>query len=160
MMELSITLATARDAPLVTELVLDLTAEIAARCEGVTFQRDAALTGALCAEWLAAGIYTVLLAQVHGHTVGLAAFSETHALYAGGKIGVLQECYVVPDARACGVGKRLLDEAVALAARRGWACMELCTPPLPEFAGAIEFYRGAGFVPVGGRKMRRQRVAA
>lgn len=159
-MNLSITLAELQDVQLVAGLVLDLTDEIVARCEGVKFQRDMVLTGALCADWLASGIYTVLLAHAEGRAVGLAAFSETHALYAGGKIGVLQECYVVPDARGHGVGKRLLDEAVALAGQRGWVCMELCTPPLPEFAGAIEFYRGAGFVPVGGRKMRRQPFAA
>ncbi len=155
-MSVSIALAKSVDAQVVSALVLDLTDEIVARCDGVSFRRDAALTAGLCADWLASGIYTVLLAYAGDRAVGLAAFSETHALYAGGKIGVLQECYVVPDCRGMGVGRRLLDQAMVLADQRGWACMELCTPPLPQFAGAIEFYRGAGFVPVGGRKMRRQ----
>ena len=154
-MILEIKHAAVHDAPLIATLVQELTAEITAACEGVQFHGDGELTSALCAGWLADGRYLVALAYADGRPAGVITAAESYALYAGGKIGIVQECYVRPAYRAHGVGRALMDAMLALAPRRGWAAMELCTPPLPQFARAIEFYQQHGYVPVGGRKMRR-----
>ncbi|WP_373888325.1 GNAT family N-acetyltransferase [Massilia sp. YMA4] len=71
---------------------------------------------------------------------GVITVTESHALYAGGRIGIVQECYVGPAYRSHGVG----------------AALELCTPPLPRFERTLAFYQRHGLVPVGGRKMRRR----
>lgn len=154
-MDVSIKTACVEDAPLIAALVLELTGEITAACQGVQLAGDHALTAGLCAEWMADQRYLVLLAYVEGQAAGVITAAESYALYAGGKIGIVQECYARPARRAQGVGQALMDAMLALAAQRGWAAVELCTPPLPQFARAIEFYQRHGYVPVGGRKMRR-----
>ena len=97
-----------------------------------------------------------LIAYVGKKPVGVVTIAETYALYAGGKIGIIQECYVSPEQRSQLVGDALLNGALLLAKANGWACMELCTPPLPEFKKTVDFYVRHDFVPVGGRKMRLQ----
>ena len=84
----------------------------------------------------------------------VATISETYALYAGGKIGIIQEFYVIPEFRSSGVGSKLLDAIRIHGVNRNWSCIELCTPPLPEFERTVAFYQTNGLLPVGGRKMR------
>lgn len=144
------------EAPIVAALVMELTAEISLKCEGTKFQQDPVLTTGLCVEWMRDNRYRVLLAYAGDEAVGVLTIAETYALYAGGKIGVIQECFVSASHRGQGVGRQLIQAALATGAELGWACTELCTPPLPQFEQTIEFYQQHGFVPVGGRKMRRQ----
>jgi GNAT superfamily N-acetyltransferase len=148
--------AVAADAGIVAALVQELTDEIMRACDGPPFRYDAAATAALCAQWIDDGRYTVLLAWVDDRPAGVITVAESHALYAGGKIGIVQECYAVPDYRSHGVGSALVERVQALAPARGWAALELCTPPLPQFERTLAFYRRHGLLPVGGRKMRRQ----
>ncbi|AVR94875.1 GNAT family N-acetyltransferase [Pseudoduganella armeniaca] len=148
--------AAAADAAIVAALVRELTDEIVRTCDAPPFQYDAAATAALCAQWMDDGRYTVLLAFVDERPAGVVTVAESHALYAGGKIGIVQECYVAADYRSHGVGSALLEGVQALAPGRGWAALELCTPPLPQFERTLAFYQRHGLVPVGGRKMRRQ----
>jgi ribosomal protein S18 acetylase RimI-like enzyme len=158
-LSIRIVLATPEDAVKVASLVTALTQEI---CEVMNdhtqFNHNVALIQQLCRSWIEENSYTVLLAYVDGENapVGMAAIAQTHALYAEGKIGVIQECYVAPAYRNRAVGGALLDASFALAPQKEWVCMELCTPPLPEFARSLDFYQKHGFKPVGGRKMRRK----
>ncbi|MFC3108969.1 GNAT family N-acetyltransferase [Undibacterium arcticum] len=156
-MNLQIKTANPNDALVVASLVMDLTTEICFRCnDQKQFHRDTALTSDLCALWISDNCYTALIAYAHEKPIGVATIAESYALYAGGKIGIIQEFYVAPDHREQGVGNKLIDVALSLAAERDWACMELCTPPLPEFKQTIDFYQKYDFISVGGRKMRRQ----
>ena len=84
----------------------------------------------------------------------MASMTENFALYAQGKIGTVQEFYVEPDYRSSGVGANLMDAVKAHAKAHHWACIELCTPPLPQFNGSLCFYQSQGLAAVGGRKMR------
>lgn len=154
-LSLPVTKASATHAPVIASLVTALTREICDRINDQSqFEHREALTAQLCARWIDEGIYTVLLAWSGDQAVGVVTIAESHALYAEGKIGIIQECYVVPAYRNQSAGSALLEAALALAPQRGWACMELCTPPLPEFANALAFYQRHAFKPVGGRKMR------
>lgn len=154
-MSLRITPATSGHAAVIASLITALTHEICDRCNDQShFQHNEALTAQLCARWIGESIYTVLLAWSGDRAVGVVTIAESHALYAEGKIGIVQGCYVVPAYRNQSAGSALLEATLRMAGERGWACMELCTPPLPEFAGALAFYERHAFVPVGGRKMR------
>jgi GNAT superfamily N-acetyltransferase len=158
-LSIQIVLAAPDDAAAVASMVAALTREICVVMNDDTqFNHNLTLTEELCRSWIGEGIYTVLLAYLDGENVpvGVAAIAQTHALYAAGKVGVIQECYVAPAYRNRAVGGALLNAAFALAPQKGWVCMELCTPPLPEFARSLDFYRKYGFKPVGGRKMRRR----
>ena len=154
-MEWQLKTATADDAPAVAALVVALTAEITQKCQGVQLEDNLTATTLLCRTWLGDGRYAALLACVDGEPVGVVTFTESYALYAGGKICIIQECYVAPAFRALGVGKALLEGARSAAEERGCACLELCTPPLPEFQRSLEFYQQHAYKAVGGRKMRR-----
>lgn len=154
-MNFHIKTATSDDAPDVAALVTALTMEICQRCNDHSqFENKEALTAQLCARWMDEGVYKALIAYDETRAVGVVTIAESYALYAGGKIGIIQECYVTPERRSARLGEALLKAALSLAQANGWACMELCTPPLPEFARTIDFYAGHDFVPVGGRKMR------
>jgi GNAT superfamily N-acetyltransferase len=154
-LSLRITQATSGHAALIASLITALTREICDRCNDQSqFAHNETLSSRLCARWIDEGIYTVLLAWNGDQAVGVVTIAESHALYAEGKIGIIQECYVLPAYRNRAAGTALLETALGMARERGWACMELCTPPLPEFANALEFYKRHAFVPVGGRKMR------
>ena len=48
-----------------------------------------------------------------GEPVGVLTLTETFALYAGGRYGVIDELYVVPECRSRGVGRGLLDAALS-----------------------------------------------
>lgn len=154
---LKIKTASPNDSSVVASLLIELTSEICFRCgDKKQFQRDEALITDLCARWLKDNCYTALIAYTHEKPVGVVTIAESYALYAGGKIGIIQEFYVSPDHRLQRVGDKLINAAMSLAAGRGWVCMELCTPPLPEFRQTIDFYQKYDFIPVGGRKMRLQ----
>jgi GNAT superfamily N-acetyltransferase len=138
-------------------MVKALTDEIIARTGEPHFHVDLAQTSARCREFLETGRYVVLLAceAASSRAVGFAALCESHALYAEGTFGILQEFYVAPHIRSAGVGRTLVDAAAKHARSRGWKRLELCTPPLPEFERTLAFYERNGFVVTGGRKMKR-----
>jgi GNAT superfamily N-acetyltransferase len=145
------------DAAAIAGMVKALTDEIITRTGEPHFHVDIPQTTARCRGYLESGRYTVLLAcdEVPDNAVGFAAFCESHALYAEGAFGIVQEFYVAPEARSTGVGRQLVDAAAEHARRREWKRLELCTPPLPEFDRTLAFYERNGFVVTGGRKMKR-----
>ncbi|QGZ42950.1 GNAT family N-acetyltransferase [Pseudoduganella flava] len=136
-------------------MAVALTEEIS-RLMGVRqFDLDATASARLCEQLLAEGRYFALLAFRDGAAVGFAGMSEGHSLYAGGAIGTIQELYVAPSGRSAGVGAALLEAVAALARQRDWRRLEVCTPPLPEFARSLAFYEREGFAITGGRKLKK-----
>ena len=142
------------DAEVIACMVSKLTGEITARTSSRLFNISEGETADRCRALLQARHYAAILAYAEQRPIAVATFTETYALYAGGKIGLVQEFYVEPEFRAKGVGTRLIKEIREYGGKSGWACMELTTPPLPEFAQTLEFYQANGLSPVGGRKMR------
>ena len=100
------------------------------------------------------GHYTVLAATDQGRIVGFGALCESHALYAEGSFGILQEFYVLPEYRSQYVGRTLLEHIVEFAKSQKWVRLELCTPPIPAFDQTVAFYKDNGFEITGGYKMR------
>ena len=153
-MDIDIRAAVPGDAAVITDMALSLTGGIIERTGMKHFDLDRAGTAALCARLIESGDYLALLAVRGGRVIGYAGISESCALYAGGVFGTLQEFYVVPDYREAGVGGALLAAVREHARTGGWVRIELCTPPLPEFARTLTFYERHGFEVTGGRKMR------
>jgi len=78
------------------------------------FHIDLAETTARCRQFLERGIYTVYKA-VHSETdrpIGFIALCESHALYAEGTFGIIQELFVEPAHRSRGIGRRLVEAAI------------------------------------------------
>ena len=144
------------EAEIIGSLVVQLTQEICERTNAHHFNIDLAGTVQRCKELLSAGHYAAIIACSGNIPVAVSTITETYALYAGGKIGLIQEFYVVPEFRSSGIGAKLIEQVRNYGQNRGWSCLELCTPPLPEFERTLSFYQDNGLVPVGGRKMRQQ----
>lgn len=153
-MPIAITTARPSDAPTIAKLVGDLLQEIMAGIKTQAFGFSLGETEARARTWLEDGSYTVLLAR-HGERVaGCIALSECRALYAEGRFGIIPELYVCPDQRSQGVGRELVAEAKRVACSKGWARLEVTTPPLPQFDRTLAFYERQGFSRSGGRKMK------
>ena len=155
-MNISIKTATAADAPVVAFLVNSLLSEIMERTGGQHFSVTDEETTELCRSLMEEGKYAAYLAldTATDTAVGCMTLCEAHALYARGTFGIIQELYISPDYRSRNVGAELLARAVEHAETLGWKRLELCTPPLPEFARALSFYEKHGFEVTGGRKMK------
>ena len=89
------------------------------------------------------------LARTSGEPIGVLTVTETFAIYAGGRYGVIDEMYVVPDHRSSGVGRVLLEAAKELGIVRGWRRLDVTAPPGPAWERTVRFYEKHGFVFTG-----------
>ena len=97
------------------------------------------------------GAHVVLLAfDGDGDPAGIITLAETVALFAGGKVGVINELYVLPEYRSEGVGRMLLEAAKEIAASNEWRRLEVTTPG-EEFIRTRQFYEREGFFEIGPR---------
>lgn len=137
-------------------MVKRLTDEIIEAIGEKQFNIDFEETRARCRRFLNQEIYAVYKAvdSEADRPVGFIALCESHALYAEGAFGIIQELYVDPAYRSKGIGRRLVEAAIEHGKRRGWMRLEACTPPLPQFTGTIRFYEQQRFEVTGGRKMK------
>jgi GNAT superfamily N-acetyltransferase len=106
----------------------------------------------LCREMIAAEDYIVFHSfNSNAEIVGLITIAETESLYAGGKIGIIQELYIVPLKRSQMLGKSLIQKAVEYAKNRGWNRLEVGAPAYPQWARTKAFYIREGFKEIGPR---------
>lgn len=153
-MKLEFTQATPDQSEIIGSLVVQLTQEICELTNVQHFDIDLDRTILRCEELLSVGHYAAIIGWADNTPIAVSTISETYALYAGGKIGIIQEFYVIPEYRSSGVGAKLIEQVKNYGQEHAWSCIELCTPPLPEFTRALSFYEKNGLIPVGGRKMR------
>ncbi len=155
-MDIYTKIASPLDAQLIATFAKALTDEIIVKTGAQHFNVDITETTELCHNLMEQGKYTVLLA-VNGASdipIGFASLCESHALYAEGTFGIVQEFYIQPEFRSQKMGSALLEKVAEHAKSLGWKRLELCTPPLSEFARTINFYEENGFEVTGGRKMK------
>jgi len=157
-MEINFRQATIQDSEIIGSFVVAITTEICERTNTKHFDIDLSTTVQRCRELLNNGHYAVIIGFKEESPIAVATLTETYALYAGGKIGVVQEFYVSPEFRSAGVGSMLVEQIQSFAKEQNYSCIELCTPPLPEFERTLNFYIKTGLIPVGGRKMRQALV--
>lgn len=153
-MSFTVTRAAPADALVIAAMVVVLTDEISVRVGDTSFNLNVHETSRRCGEMLVWGHYFVWLAWENDEPIGFIGLSESHALFAGGIMGTVQEFYVVPAARSKGVGAALLDAVKKFAAQRGMHRLEVCTPPVPVFDGNSTFYERHKFEVSGGQKMK------
>ncbi|OUR76806.1 GNAT family N-acetyltransferase [Colwellia psychrerythraea] len=157
-MEINFRVATVKDSEIIGSLVVELTTEICELTKAQHFDIDLNGTIQRCHELISDGHYSAIIGVYENNPIAVVTMTETYALYAGGKIGVIQEFYVSPEFRASGVGSMLIQQVQDYGKKQNWSCIELCTPPLPEFERTLNFYQKNGLSPVGGRKMRQALV--
>ncbi|BFM05041.1 GNAT family N-acetyltransferase [Halioxenophilus aromaticivorans] len=153
-MDIKFKIADESDADNVAIMVIKLTEEISKRTNSKHFNIDVNETIKRCRELIHNCKYGAIIGYSSSKAIAVSTFTESYALYAGGKVGIIPEFYVDPDFRSFGVGESLISKVREYGLSNGWSCIELCTPPLPEFERTLAFYKQNGLVPVGGRKMR------
>ena len=88
----------------------------------------------------------VLLAEVDGKPAGFALFFHNYSTFLGQPGIYLEDLFVRPEYRGCGIGSGLLSRLASLALERGcgrleWSCLDWNEP-------SIGFYRSLGAVPM------------
>lgn len=86
---------------------------------------------------------TILVYEEEGIIWGMVLLLFTVSTALGAKVAILEDMIVAPAARGKGVGGRLIEEAVAFAARNGLARITLLTDHDNE--AAQKFYLKSGF---------------
>lgn len=85
----------------------------------------------------------LLLAERDGEVCGLVSVYALYSLAHGAELARITSMVVAPEAQRCGIGRRLLREAEALARRTGIARIEVTSNTRRGEAHA--FYRGCGY---------------
>jgi GNAT superfamily N-acetyltransferase len=88
----------------------------------------------------------ILLARQGGRPVGVAYLSFQSSLERGGRIGWLEELYVLPELRGRGTGTALLRAALEAARIKGCRSVELEVEA--SHSRAANLYARAGFEPM------------
>jgi GNAT superfamily N-acetyltransferase len=153
-MQIKFKVAKLEDSETIGYMVISLTNEICKLTKAKHFDINLSSTILRCRNLITDGHYAAIIAEYQNEPIAVVTFTETYALYAGGKIGLIQEFYVLPEYRDSGVGSMLVEQFKKYGKQHNWSCIELCTPPLPEFEKTLNFYKKNGLIPVGGRKMR------
>ena len=108
------------------------------------------LTGSLIREVIQSGQTLVFLARKTGNDIaGLVTLTECQSIYAGGKYGLLDELYVLPEFRSEGIGRKLIGKIISVARERKWKRIDVTTPADPGWEGTVKFYKDSNFVFTG-----------
>ncbi len=92
---------------------------------------------------LAAGRHRFLVAEVDGGLVGITGLTWTDSVTRDRPMGRLLDVVVAERARGRGIGRWLVEAALAIAREEGWEGVELTTNS--RRAGAHAFYEAVGF---------------
>jgi GNAT superfamily N-acetyltransferase len=136
-MPLHIRAATAADVPLILDLIRQLAEyeRLAHACNATEELLASSLFGAKPdAE--------VLIAEWEGQPVGFALFFSSYSTFLARRGIWLEDLFVKPDYRGCGIGRALLSRLAAIAVER--ECGRLEWSVLDWNQPAIDFYRALG----------------
>lgn len=148
----SITKATIQDSRLVSELISELLKDFNER-SGSNFVIDVHKIETTCKELLLRENFAAFIAT-DNHTneaIGLITIAQAFAIYNGGDFGVITELYVDRDTRSHGIGKLLIENALAFARTKQWSKVEVGAPNKDEWPRTIEFYKKNGFEEKGSK---------
>ncbi len=87
-----------------------------------------------------------LIAELDGAPVGFAVWYQSFNTWTGTPALYLEDLFIRPAARGCGLGKNILTHLAGLAVSRGYARMEWMV--LDWNVSAIDFYTGMGAAPL------------
>lgn len=97
------------------------------------------------------GLWAFLAIAESRQHIGVLTLNKCAAIYAGGFFGEIADLYVSPSWRSTGIGKRLVDAAVAFSRNRCWPFLEVGAPSLPRWQRTFDFYKRLGFKEIGPR---------
>ena len=81
--------------------------------------------------------------------LGVVTLVDSFAVYAGGRYGVINELYVLPEYRNQQVGRMLVETAKDYGRYQGWKRIDVTAPLGEKWERTIKFYEREGFVHTG-----------
>jgi GNAT superfamily N-acetyltransferase len=140
--------ATETDAKVTVELIKALLDEL----DGKPVEWDLSQAEKLCREMIAQQDYVVFHSiDDNDRPAGVITIAETDSLYAGGKIGLIQELYITPAMRCQNIGQSLIQKAIDHARDKQWNRLEVGAPAYPQWQRTKAFYIKEGFKEIGPR---------
>jgi len=142
--------ATANHTAYVSQMIRYLLAELSGGSDRTTeIEED------MCQELLSdKSGYQVYLAIAGSAIVGLISVSESSAICAGGRFGIIHELYVTSEWRSRNVGARLIDTVIEAGRVEGWKRLEVGAPNPTQWGRTVQFYKMCGFEEIGPRLKR------
>ena len=102
--------ATIIDSPAVLKLLTELYLELGEEKESIKF-----LTSDLIHFILDSGATEIYLVKENLKDIGLITLTESQAIYAGGKYGVIDEMYIIPNYRENKIGEKMIKYIFSIA---------------------------------------------
>ncbi|MCB1095247.1 MAG: GNAT family N-acetyltransferase [Verrucomicrobiae bacterium] len=127
--------AVAADAPAIHALICEL-------ADYEKMSADVVSTPEMISDSLASGHAEAQLAEIDGAPVGFALFFHNYSTFLGRPGIYLEDLYVQPAHRGCGIGKSLLLSVTDIARERG--CQRMDWTVLDWNQPSIEFYESLG----------------
>ena len=143
-MEINIKQASEKDINVILLMMEKLYLELGKEKESVKF-----LDKNLIKEILESGKTLILQALTDtSEPCGMITLTESQAIYAGGKYGVIDEIYVSKKYRSLNIGKKLIKKAREIALEKNWKQLNV-TAPAGNNERALKFYESNGFTFTG-----------
>ena len=143
-MNISITIAGPDEYTLVIQLLKALYQELGEESSSVSF-----LSEDLIATLTSKSQTSVYLMRSGPEVIGIITITESQAIYAGGKYGVIDEMYVIPSHRGREAGKQMIDFVSKKAIEHGWKRVDVTAPTEARWERTRRFYEENGFVFTG-----------
>ncbi len=142
----SIIPATLEDATLIAEFIGELLDDFNLK-SGANFNIDLTEIKTTCQQLLPRENFAAFIAiETLGLVpIGMITIAQATAIYNGGDFGVITELYVKKNYRSTGIGKLLINEAIAFAKSKHWKKVEVGAPSKTDWPRTIEFYKKNGF---------------
>lgn len=128
----------------IKQFLADLYLELGEEQESLEF-----LTDELIISMVNNGSTKIFLAEDNDEIIGLLTLTESQAIYAGGKYGVIDEMYVIPEYRSKQVGALLVNKAKEIAQEKNWKRIDVTAPTEERWKRTVAFYEKCGFVFTG-----------
>lgn len=90
-----------------------------------------------------------LIYNHNNEPIGITTLTETQAIYAGGKYGVIDEMFVKPGYRSKNIGTQLIQNIKDIAVSKGWKRIDVTAPSEERWKRTVDFYEKNGFVYTG-----------
>ena len=144
-MDITIEKAKQQEISTIIELLKALYLELGEEAESIIF-----LNENLVKEIISSGRTEIYLAKgINFKIIGIATLTECQSIYTGGKYGLLDEMYVLPEFRSTDIGKKLVGKIIAHAKQNGWKRIDVTTPTEKRWERTVKFYQSCGFTFTG-----------
>ncbi|KAA3606873.1 MAG: GNAT family N-acetyltransferase [Calditrichaeota bacterium] len=143
-MEIKIKKATQEDSKIVIRFLKELYLELGEEKESIEYLDEEFLS-----DFFATETTKIFLAFFNEIQVGIITLTESQAIYTGGKFGLIDELFVLPEFRSIQIGQKLLDFIKEIGKQNNWKRIDVTAPSDSKFERTVNFYKRNGFVFTG-----------